>query len=141
MKKVSVIILGLLVSSLTYGQPCKLLTDTFREADKLRNGKGESQRFRFSENQLDQVKLMPGLEKPVIGLKSLQKTLDQDYQSYLQGLFWQLDEKLAAHQVEEVKKECPETSFKVYEDEVLFYKSKYRVYDEKIDKGLKRNGN
>ncbi|WP_159470605.1 hypothetical protein [Dyadobacter sp. 3J3] len=139
MKKVRYIILGLLTTSFSYGQPCKLLTDTFREADKLRNGKDEFQRFRFSENQLDQVKLIPGLEKPVIGLKSLQKTLDQDYQSYMQGLFWQLDEKLAAHQVEEVKKECPETSFKVYEDEVLFYKSKYRAYDEKIDKGLKKN--
>ena len=139
MKKARYIIFGLLVSSFSYAQPCKLLTDTFREADKLRNGKEEFQRFRFSENQLDQVKLIPGLEKPVTGLKSLQKTLDQDYQSYLQSLFWQLDEKLAAHQIEEIKKECPETSFKVYEDEVLFYKSKYRAYDEKTDKGLKKN--
>lgn len=139
MKKTRLIILGLLVSSFSYAQPCKLLTDTFREADKLRNGKDEFQRFRFSENQLDQVKLMPGLEKPVLALKSLQKTLDEDYQSYMQSLFWQLDEKLAAHQIEEIKKECPETSFKVYEDEVLFYKSKYRVYDEKTDKGLRKN--
>ncbi len=139
MKKVRFVILGLLASSFSYGQPCKLLTDTFREADKLRNGKDGFQRFRFSENQLDQVKLIPGLEKPVESLKSLQKTLDQDYQSYLQSLFWQLDEKLASHQVEEIKKECPETSFKVYEDEVFYYKSKYRAYDEKIDKGLKKN--
>ncbi|MCF0057274.1 hypothetical protein [Dyadobacter sp. CY356] len=139
MKNVRLLILGLLTSSISHGQPCKLLTDTFREAEKLRNGKEEFQRFRFSENQLDQVRLIPGLEKPVTVLKSLQKTLDQDYQSFLQNLFWQLDEKLATHQVEEAKKECPETSFKVYEDEVLFYKSKYRVYDEKTDKGLKRN--
>jgi hypothetical protein len=139
MKKPGCMIFALLSSGLAYSQPCKLLTDTFREADKLRSNTEEFQRFRFSENQLDQVKVMPGLDKPVAGLKILQKTLDQDYQSYTQGLLWQLDEKLAEHQVEEIKKECPETSFKVYEDEVLFYKSKYRPYDEKKDKVLKKN--
>jgi hypothetical protein len=129
----------LLGCGLSYGQPCKLLTDTFREADKLRDGSAEFQRFRFSENQLDQLVLMPGLDKPVAVLKKLQKTLDQDYQSYTEGLRWQLDEKLALYQVEEIKKECPETSFKVYEDELNFYKSRYRVYDQKTDKGLKKN--
>jgi hypothetical protein len=139
MKKTGCMIFALLISGFAYSQPCKLLTDTFREADKLRSNTDEFQRFRFSENQLDQVKLMPGLDKPVTGLKNLQKTLDQDYQSYAQGLLWQLDEKLAEHHVEAIKKECPETSFKVYEDEVLFYRSKYRPYDEKKDKGLKKN--
>lgn len=126
-----------LVAGISYGQPCKLLTDTFREADKLRKDNTEFQRFRFSNQQLDQVQLMPGLEKGVIGIKNLQKVLDQDFDSYTQNLFWQLDEKLATYKLSEVKKECPETSFKVYDDEIMHYKSKFRAFDPKIDKMVK----
>lgn len=128
-----------LLAHFSYAQPCKLLTDTFREADKLRKDNAEFQRFRFSNQQLDQVQLMPGLEKGVIGIKNLQKVLDQDFDSYTRNLFWQLDEKLATYKLGEVKKECPETSFKVYEDEIVYYKSKYRAFDPKIDKNVKPN--
>lgn len=128
-----------LLAHFSYAQPCKLLTDTFREADKLRKDNAAFQRFRFSNKQLDDVQLMPGLEKGVIGIKNLQKVLDQDFDSYTQNLFWQLDGKLATYKLGEVKKECPETSFKVYEDEIIYYKSKYRAFDPKIDKNVKPN--
>jgi hypothetical protein len=123
-----------LLATVCHAQPCKLLTDTFREADKLRSDQAEFQRFRFSNQQLDLVQQMPGLEKGVIGIKNLQKVLDQDFDSYTQNLFWQLDGKLATYKLSEVKKECPETCFKVYEDEIHHYKSKYRDFDPKIDK-------
>ncbi|MCF2443136.1 hypothetical protein L0657_04130 [Dyadobacter sp. CY345] len=129
----------LLFSTISYAQPCSLLTDTFREADKLRSEKEEFQRFRFSENQLDQVQVLPGLDKGITNIRILQKVLDQDFDSYTKNLFWQLDEKLATHRLEEVKKECPETSFKVYEDEIVFYKSKYRAFDPEKDKLVKPN--
>ena len=126
-----------LLANMGYTQPCKLLTDTFREADKLRKDNAEFQRFRFSTEQLDQVQLMPGLEKGVIGIKNLQRVLDQDFASYTQHLFWQLDEKLATYKLSEVQKECPETSFKVYADEIVYYQSKYRAFDSKVDKNVK----
>lgn len=129
----------LLFSTISYAQPCSLLTDTFREADKLRSDKEEFQRFRFSENQLDQVQVLPGLDKGITNIRILQKVLDQDFDSYTKNLFWQLDEKLATHRLEEVKKECPETSFKVYEDEIIYYKSKYRAFDPEKDKVVKPN--
>jgi len=127
----------MLFSGISYGQPCSLLTDTFREADKLRSDKDEFQRFRFSETQLDQVQMLPGLDKGIINIRTLQKVLDQDFDSYSKNLFWQLDEKLATHRLEEVKKECPETSFKVYEDEIIYYKSRFRAFDPEKDKVVK----
>jgi len=127
----------MLFSDISYGQPCSLLTDTFREADKLRSDKDEFQRFRFSETQLDQVQMLPGLDKGIINIRTLQKVLDQDFDSYSKNLFWQLDEKLATHRLEEVKKECPETSFKVYEDEIIYYKSRFRAFDPEKDKVVK----
>lgn len=129
----------LLFSTISYAQPCSLLTVTFREADKLRSEKEEFQRFRFSEKQLDQVQVLPGLDKGITNIRILQKVLDQDFDSYTRSLFWQLDEKLATHRLEEVKKECPETSFKVYEDEIIYYKSKYRAFDPEKDKVVKPN--
>ena len=129
----------MLFSRISYSQPCSLLTDTFREADKLRSEKDEFQRFRFSEKQLDQVQMLPGLDKGITNIRTLQKVLDQDFDSYSKNLFWQLDEKLATHRLEEVKKECPETSFKVYEDEIIYYKSKYRAFDPEKDKVVKPN--
>lgn len=122
------------VAPLLHAQPCTLLTETFREANRLKNESKEFQKFRFSENQLQQVKLLPGLEKAVDGISVLQKTLDQDNESLVRGHLWQLDEKLAMHQLEALKKECPETGFKVYEDEVLYYKSKYKRSEEKAPK-------
>jgi len=137
--KVCYILAFMLFSRISYSQPCSLLTDTFREADKLRSEKDEFQRFRFSEKQLDQVQLLPGLDKGINNIRTLQKVLDQDFDSYSKNLFWQLDEKLATHRLDEVKKECPETSFKVYEDEIIFYKSKYRAFDPEKDKVVTPN--
>ena len=137
--KVCYILAFMLFSLISYSQPCSLLTDTFREADKLRSEKDEFQRFRFSEKELDQVQLLPGLDKGINNIRTLQKVLDQDFDSYSKNLFWQLDEKLATHRLEEVKKECPETSFKVYEDEIIFYKSKYRAFDPEKDKVVTPN--
>jgi len=135
--KVCYLLAFMLFSAVTYAQPCSLLTDTFREADKLRSDKEEFQRFRFSETQLDQVQVLPGLDKGITNIRILQKVLDQDFDSYTKNLFWQLDEKLATHRLAEVKKECPETSFKVYEDEILYYKSKFRAFDPQKDKAAK----
>jgi len=137
--KAGYIICFMLFAGVCQAQPCKLLTDTFREADKLRSDKEEFQRFRFSEAQLNQVQVIPGLEKAVGYIKVLQKVLEQDFESYGQSLFWQLDGKLATYRLSEVKKECPETSFKVYDDEIQYYKSKYRAFDPKKDKQVKSN--
>ena len=116
-----------LLSVAVNGQDCKLLTQTFAIADTMKKESGELYLFRFSANQLDQLQQLPGLEKPVLALKNLQKTLDQDHDSFKNGVLWQLDEKLAERQFAELKKECPETGFKVFEREILYYKSRFKA--------------
>lgn len=115
-----------LLSYFAKGQPCKLLTQTFAIADTMKKGSGELYVFRFSTKQLDDLQLLPGLEKAVPAIKKLQKTLDEDNSSFKNAVLWQLDEKLADRQLAELRKECPETGFMVFEREIEFYKLKYR---------------
>ena len=124
-----------LVSVLVKAQDCKLLTQTFAVADTLKKESEELYLFRFSTNQLDQLQQLPGLEKPILVLKNLQKTLDQDNDSFKKRVLWQLDEKLAEKQFAELKKECPETGFKVFEREIVYYKNRYKA--KELD-GLKK---
>ena len=124
-----------LVSVLVKAQDCKLLTQTFAVADTLKKESEELYLFRFSTNQLDQLQQLPGLGKPILALKNLQKTLDQDNDSFKKGVLWQLDEKLAEKQFAELKKECPETGFKVFEREIVYYKNRYKA--KELD-GLKK---
>lgn len=112
-------------------QPCKLLTQTFAIADTIKKDSEELYRFRFSTGQLDALQQLPDMEKPVLALKRLQKTLDEDNESYQNGTLWQLDQKLADKHFEELKRECPETGFKVFEREIRFYRSKYKLKERK----------
>ncbi|TDE16229.1 hypothetical protein [Dyadobacter psychrotolerans] len=116
-----------LLSYFAKGQPCKLLTQTFAIADTMKKGSGELYVFRFSVKHLDDLQLLPGLEKAVPAIKKLQKTLDEDNSSFKNTVLWQLDEKLADRQLTELRKECPETRFMVFEREIGFYKLKYRA--------------
>jgi|GEM_PF-6687928 len=117
----------LLLSFFAKSQPCKLLTQTFAIADTIKKDSEELYRFRFSTGQLDALQQLPDLEKAVLALKKLQKTLDEDNASYRAGTLWQLDEKLAQKHFDELKRECPETGFKVFEREIAFYKSRCRA--------------
>jgi hypothetical protein len=108
-------------------QPCKLFTQTFAVADTIKRETGKLYRFRFSDTQLNALKSLPDMEKPVDAVSKLQKTLNEDNDSYEKGVFWQLDTKLAVKQFEELKKECPETGFRVFEKEIEFYKSKFKA--------------
>ena len=119
-----------LLSWIANGQDCKLLTQTFAVADTMQKGSGELYVFRFSAKQLDVLQQMPGLEKAIPSIKKLQKTLDEDNVSLKNGILWQLDEKLAEKQFAELKKECPETGFKVFEREIGYYKMKYRAKEK-----------
>ena len=112
-------------------QPCKLLKQTFAIADTIKKDSEELYRFRFSTGQLDALQQLPDMEKPVLVLKRLQKTLDEDNESYQSGTLWQLDEKLADKHFEELKRECPETGFRVFEREIRFYRSKYKLKESK----------
>lgn len=114
------------------GQDCALLTQTFSIADTMKKESGELYLFRFSLKQLDVLQQMPGLEKPILAIKKIQKTLDEDNVSLKNGILWQLDEKLAEKQLAELKKECPETGFKVFEREIEYYKSRYRAKEKKL---------
>jgi glycyl-tRNA synthetase beta subunit len=107
-------------------QPCKLLTQTFAIADTLKKESEELYVFRFSVKQLDDLAQLPGLEKAISMIKRLQKTLDEDNASFQGGVLWQLDGKLAEKQLAEVRKECPETLFNVFEREIEYYKKRYR---------------
>ena len=120
-----------LLSLVAKSQDCKLLKQTFAVADTMKNESGELYVFRFSTQQLDALQQMPGLEKSIPAIKKLQKTLDEDHGSLKNGTFWQLDEKLAEKQFAELKKECPETGFKVFEREISYYKLRYKVKDGK----------
>lgn len=116
-------------SLIAKGQDCKLLSQTFAVADTMKKESGELYIFRFSTQQLDALQQMPGLEKSIPVIKKLQKTLDEDHGSLKNGTFWQLDEKLAEKQFAELKKECPETGFRVFEREISYYKLRYKVKD------------
>jgi glycyl-tRNA synthetase beta subunit len=107
-------------------QPCKLLTQTFAIADTLKKESEELYVFRFSVKQLDDLAQLPGLEKAISMIKRLQKTLDEDNASFQGGVLWQLDGKLAEKQLAEIRKECPETLFNVFEREIEYYKKWYR---------------
>ena len=120
-----------LLSLIAKSQDCKLLTQTFAVADTMKKESGELYVFRFSAQQLDALQQMPGLAKSIPVIKKLQKTLDEDNGSLKNGIFWQLDEKLAEKQFAELKKECPETGFRVFEREISYYKLRYKVKDGK----------
>jgi glycyl-tRNA synthetase beta subunit len=107
-------------------QPCKLLTQTFAIADTMKKESEELYVFRFSVKQLDDLAQLSGLEKAISMIKRLQKTLDEDNASFQGGVLWQLDGKLAEKQLAEVRKECPETLFNVFEREIEYYKKRYR---------------
>jgi flagellar motility protein MotE (MotC chaperone) len=111
------------------GQDCKLLNQTFAVADTIKKESGELYVFRFSAKQLDDLQKLTELEKPLQEIKKLQKTLDEDYASYKNGILWQLDEKLAERQLAGLRKQCPETGFKVFEREINYYKEKYKAKD------------
>jgi len=119
-----------LMSLIANGQDCKLLTQTFAVADTMKKEGGELYVFRFSAKQLDVLQQMPGLGKAIPVIKKLQKTLDEDNVSLKNGILWQLDEKLADKQFAELKKECPETGFKVFEREIGYYKMKYKAKEK-----------
>ncbi|WP_221393318.1 hypothetical protein [Dyadobacter sp. NIV53] len=119
------------LSIIVKSQDCKLLTQTFAVADTMKKESGELYVFRFSTQQLDALQQMPGLAKSIPVIKKLQKTLDEDNTSLKNGTLWQLDEKLAEKQFAELKKECPETGFKVFEREISYYKLRYKVKDGK----------
>lgn len=108
-------------------QPCALLTQTFAIADTMRKDRKELYVFRFSDKQLGEIKQLPGLEKATTAIQKLQTTLNQDRESLQKNLFWQLDEKLAQKQLEELRKECPETGFNVYRKEIEYYLSRFQV--------------
>jgi len=131
-KKYAFLVLFIFALSIqTKAQKCVLLTQTFAVADTMNKNHEQLYRFRFSEKQLNEIQMLPGLEKPIIAIKKLQRTLDEDFDSYSKSLLWQLDTKLAQKQLEELRKECPETAFKAYEDEILYYKSKYKAKEIK----------
>jgi hypothetical protein len=108
-------------------QDCKLLTQTFAIADTMKKEGGELYVFRFSLKQLDDLQQLSGLGKPILAIKKLQKTLDEDNASLKNSTFWQLDEKLADKLFNDLKRECPETGFKVFEREINYYRGKYKV--------------
>jgi hypothetical protein len=110
---------------LAKSQPCALLTQTFAVADSIKKDSKELYVFRFSEKQLDDIRSLPGLEKPVDAIKKLQKTLDEDNASLKNGILWQLDMKLAEKQFAELNMECTETGFQVYRREIDYYKSRF----------------
>lgn len=109
------------------GQHCNLLTQTFAVADTINRESEELYRFRFSTSQLHDLQELPGMEKPVLVIGKLQKTLDEDFDSYQKKILWQLDGKLAEKQLIELKNDCPETSFRVFEREIHFYRSKFKT--------------
>ena len=115
------------LSMKTKAQKCVLLIQTFAVADTINKDLNKLYRFRFSEKQMNEIQMLPGLEKPIIAIKKLQRTLDEDFDSYSKSLLWQLDTKLAQKQLEELRKECPETAFRAYENEILYYKSKFKA--------------
>src|SRR6187402_2214129 len=90
--------IALVVSSLwsvpAFGQNCTLLKQTFAIADTMNTDTSQLYVFRFSEAQLTALKGIATLEQPIGIIEKLQKTLDQDHESYKKGLFWQLDTKL-----------------------------------------------
>lgn len=115
-----------MISLSAQGQPCALLTQTFSIADTIKKDSKELYVFRFSDRQLNEISVVPGLEKAVEGIKKLQKTLDEDHASLKERNLWQLDVKLAERQLAELRKECPETRFLVFEREMDYYRERYR---------------
>jgi len=131
-KKYTFLILFIFVSSLNLkAQKCVLLTQTFAIADTINQNPEKLYRFRFSEKQLNEIQMLPGLEKPVTTIRKLQRTLNEDFDSFSQQIFWQLDTKLAQKYLDELRTECPETAFKAYQNEIVYYKSKYKAKDIK----------
>lgn len=116
-----------LLASSVQSQPCALLTQTFAVADTIRKDSNELYVFRFSDRQLNEISVIPGLEKAVTGMRKLQKTLDEDHTSLKEGNLWQLDGKLAEKQLAELRRECPETKFLVFEREMSYYRKKYKA--------------
>jgi hypothetical protein len=125
--KYRLLIFFLLLAVCAKGQNCNLLTQTFAVADTIKRENEELYRFRFSTSQLRDLLELSGMEKPVLAIGKLQKTLDEDFDSYQKNVLWQLDGKLAERQLSELKKECPETSFLVFEREIHFYRSKFKT--------------
>jgi hypothetical protein len=125
--------IGCSFASSAQSQPCALLTQTFAVADTIRKDSKELYVFRFSDTQLNDISAIPGLDKAVSGIRKLQKTLDEDHGSLKEGNLWQLDVKLAGRQLEELRMECPETRFLVYERELNYYRSKFQSKADKPD--------
>ena len=125
--KYKLLVFLLLLTANAEGQTCNLLTKTFAIADTIKRENEELYRFRFSMSQLHELQELTGMEKPVLAIGKLQKTLDEDFDSYQRNILWQLDGKLAEKQLTELKKECPETSFLVFEREIRFYRSKFKT--------------
>ncbi|HEV7381660.1 MAG TPA: hypothetical protein VGN64_17810 [Dyadobacter sp.] len=123
-----IVIFGIVVlfASSAQSQPCTLLTQTFAVADTIKKDSKELYVFRFSDQQLNEISVVPGLEKAVAGIKKLQKTLDEDNVSLKQGNLWQLDVKLAERQLKELRSECSETRFLVFEREMNYYREKFK---------------
>lgn len=120
-----------MVSFSVRSQPCDLLTQTFAVADTMQQDSMELYVFRFSEKQLSEIRPMTGLEKAVDAIAKLQKTLDEDHASYKKRVLWQLDMKLAEAQFTALRKECPETGFKVFKREMDYYHRRYKPKTEK----------
>ena len=119
------ILAGMLVPTSGFGQNCTLLKQTFAIADTIKPDTSQLYLFRFSISQLVALKNVPALEKAVEVIGKLQQTLDQDHESYKNGLVWQLDTKLASKQLIELKEKCGETPFLVYQREIDFYHRRY----------------
>lgn len=119
-------VLVVLTSLQLKAQPCQLLTQTFAVADTIKVAEKELYKFRFSENQLTQLLSFPGLKEPIEAVQQLQRTLDQDNESFRKQVWWQLDGKLAEKYLEELKRLCPQTSFGVYARELGYYKAYFK---------------
>lgn len=116
---------GILMPTFGFGQNCTLLKQTFAIADTIKPDTSQLYLFRFSNNQLAALRSVPALEKAIEAIEKLQQTLDQDHESYKNGIVWQLDTKLASKQLIELKEKCGETPFLVYQREIDFYRRRY----------------
>lgn len=145
MKKLSILLL-LPLFSVAQNKPhkddsCKVYRDVFIKLD-TEDRKGEEPfLYRIGEKSLSRGRLIPGIGQASTMLSILQEHLERANNLYKEGKLWHFSDFGDEYKlIDNLRVECPTISLKGYEDEIAFYKSKYRKFDPVADTKYKRVG-
>lgn len=127
--------------SFSQDDSCKILRDTFKKVNANKPPGDSTYYIRFPLIDIIQLHRIEGVKAASFILRRLQSALEIDRENFLDEKFHTLKDFDAEFKmISDLKTECPTISLIVYEDELAYYSSKYREYDEKKEVVYKRKG-